>query len=139
MPSTGFDLPNLREPGKVHRFSAENQPAGRGRPKGSGDKVTRDLKRGLIDGAISHGYDGEGLDGLPGYCRYLARFHPKAFASLLGKMLPYQIDGNVGQFIGTVNILGVPSDNFLSAEDIERLRAPALLEHEPASEQTEID
>jgi len=134
MPAS-FDLPNLREPGKPHRFSAENQPAGRGRPLGSGDKITRDLKRGIIDEAISHGYDGEGLDGLPGYCRHLARFHPKAFAHLLAKMLPLQVDADVSNaVIGSVRVISVPVDHYLSAADIAKLRPVPEIEHAPQPE-----
>ncbi len=66
-------------------------------------------------------------------CEYVGRHHPKAFCHLLAKMLPLQISADVtNAVIATVNIVSVPSDSYLSAADVNRLRAPALVEHEPA-------
>lgn len=39
------------------------------------------------------GEDGAGKDGVMGYCKFLAKEEPKAFASLMGKVLPMQIAG----------------------------------------------
>lgn len=102
------------------------------RRPGQTNVITRDLKRGIIDAAERYGSDGKGTDGLTGYLFHLAGKHPKAFAGLLGKILPLQISGNVGQFIGTVNVISVPADSFLSADDMNRLTAPAALDHEPS-------
>jgi hypothetical protein len=57
MPSN-FELPNLREPGR-HKL-----PPGPGRVKGLQNKITRDLKNGVMDAAILHGSDGHG-EGAP--------------------------------------------------------------------------
>ena len=65
-----------------------------GRPKGAQDKITKDLKLGLIEGAVQAGFDGEGTGGLIGYCKWMAMFHPKAYATLLVKLLPYNIHAN---------------------------------------------
>lgn len=94
------------------------------RKAGTPNAITRDLRRGIVDAAEKYGSDGKGKDGLTGYLFHLAGKHPKAFAGLLGKVLPMQVSGNVGQFIGTVNIVAVPADHYLSPEDIARL-APA--------------
>ena len=72
-----------------------------------------------------HGYDGEGEDGLIGYCHHLAERHPKAYCGLLAKLLPLNLNANVAtSSITSVNIISVPTDNYLSAEDIERMRGP---------------
>ena len=78
-----------------------NLPTGTGigRPKGLQDKICRDLKQGLLQGATLHGYDGQGQDGLIGYCHHIAARHPKIFCHLLEKLLPYcanaTLDGTV--------------------------------------------
>ncbi len=73
--------------------------AGKGRPKGSTNKLTRTIKE-----AIEASFD------KVGGAEYLARMafeQPGAYMTLLGKVLPMQIDGNV-QVIGMPDItLGV--------------------------------
>ena len=104
------------------------------KPKGP-NKVSRDLRNGIIEGAIAAGADGAGKGGLLGYLTNLAVRHPKAYAGLLGRVLPMQISGSVGHHIQSVNIISVPSDSFLSQADIARLTAPKqTLELEPATE-----
>lgn len=67
--------------------------AGPGRPKGSVNKTTAMLKEAIIMAAENVGSDGTGKGSLTGYCEFLARSEPKAFAGLLGKVLPMQITG----------------------------------------------
>lgn len=100
--------------------------------KGQVAKVTRDLKQGILNGAIAHGYDGEGEGGLDGYLAMCAEKYPKHYMNLLGKLVPMQLNTDVsGQRIGSINIVSIPSNHFLSAEDIARMRvSPPLLEHE---------
>src|SRR6476646_4670678 len=78
-----------------------------GKPKGAVAKVTRDVKQGILNGAISHGFDGEGLGGLDGYFAMCAARYPKHYMSLLGKLMPIQLhnEGLTGTSIGTVNVL----------------------------------
>lgn len=66
--------------------------AGKGRPKGSPNKTTALLKEAILAGAEAVGDAGEG--GLEGYCKFLARDEPRAFAALLGKVLPMQLTGD---------------------------------------------
>ena len=110
--------------------------------KGAVAKITRDLKEGIITAAENIGSDGNGTGGLVGFLEDLGRNHKKAFASLLVKLIPMQISGDdtIGNRIGTVNVISIPHDTYLSSEDIERLRLPGrAIEHtpEPAPELTE--
>jgi hypothetical protein len=54
--------------------------AGKGRPKGSPNKISRVLREAILQAAEQHGNDGDGKDGLTGYCQFLAKDEPKAFA-----------------------------------------------------------
>ena len=104
-------------------FGPDNPPPGG--VKGRSPKITRELKEGIIDGAADHGYDGEGLGGLAGYLRYCAERCPKAYLQLLGRLLPLQVNGSgsAGHHISTVNIVAIPSGEFLTSEAIEKARS----------------
>ena len=67
-----------------------------GRVKGTPNKTTALLKEAIIAAAERTGEDGAGKDGLMGYCSFLATKEPKAFAQLLGKVLPMQLTGEDG-------------------------------------------
>ncbi|MCD0415695.1 hypothetical protein LOC51_00575 [Rubrivivax sp. JA1024] len=73
--------------------SATRKPpnAGKGRKAGVPNKTTALLKEAILAAAASCGSDGKGKRGLEGYCAWLAREEPKAFAALLGRVLPLQI------------------------------------------------
>ena len=114
---------------------------GRGNPprkqKGAVAKITRDVKQGILEGAIAFGSDGEGTGGLTGYFEMCAAKFPKAYMHLLGKLMPIQLHGEglSGPSITSVNIISVPTDNYLSAEDMARLRGQTqTIEHVPPSE-----
>lgn len=70
---------------------------GAGRKKGVPNKTTALLKEAILGAAEKQGFDGAGKDGLTGYCQYLAKDEPKAFAQLLGKVIPLQVTGEDGQ------------------------------------------
>lgn len=78
--------------------------AGKGRPKGSVNKTTAMLKEAILGAATDTGSDGAGKDGLMGYCGFLAKTEPKAFAQLLGKVLPMQITGEDGGAIKVTQV-----------------------------------
>lgn len=67
-----------------------------GRRAGTPNKTTALLKEAIIRAAEDVGSDGEGKGKLTGYCTFLAKTEPKAFAQLLGKVLPMQIAGEDG-------------------------------------------
>lgn len=64
--------------------------AGKGRPKGSPNKITADLKRAILEAAEAAG--GEG--GTAGYLTRQADENPTAFMTLLGKVLPTTLAGD---------------------------------------------
>ena len=57
--------------------------AGKGRPKGSPNKITADLKRAILEAAEA-----------AGYLTLQATENPASFMTLLGKVLPLQITGD---------------------------------------------
>lgn len=82
---------------KVKAPSAKKPPnAGKGRPKGSANKTTAALKEAILQAAEAVGVDGKGKEGLIGYLKRVATQDVKAFASLLGKVLPLQVTGEGG-------------------------------------------
>ena len=79
-------------PGR-HRFTSDNQPpkSKRGRPKGSMNKFSRDLREDILEATERVGRDGKGKDGAVGYLMWLARAEPKSCAMLLRGMMPAEI------------------------------------------------
>lgn len=67
-----------------------------GRAKGTPNKSTALLKEAILKAAEAVGEDMEGKGKLIGYCKFLAKSEPKAFAGLLGKVLPMQVTGADG-------------------------------------------
>ena len=64
-----------------------------GRQKGVPNKLTKQIKEAITTAAEEYGEDGNGKDGMVGYMKRLAGDQPVAFATLLGKVLPMQIEG----------------------------------------------
>src|SRR5665213_2158251 len=81
--------------------------AGQGRPKGALNKTTSLLKEAILLAAEQRGSDGLGKDGLTGYCQFLADEQPRAFAQLLGKVLPMQV---------ALTTFGKPAHEYSDAE-----------------------
>ncbi|GGE18280.1 hypothetical protein GCM10011390_41800 [Aureimonas endophytica] len=67
-----------------------------GRAKGSQNKTTRQLKEAILQAAEEVGENDAGDGGLVGYLRRVAKEDVKAFAGLLGKVLPLQLSGADG-------------------------------------------
>jgi hypothetical protein len=110
-----FDVPRISEKPRHCGTANLRFGPGIGRVKGKQNKICRDLKEGLLEGAILHGYDGAGEDGLIGYCHHLAERHPKAYATLLSRLLPYNLNANVASaHVGEVRIISIPSGSHLT-------------------------
>lgn len=77
---------------KQEAATAKRRPpnAGKGRPKGSQNKTTALLKDAILQAAEKAG----GSQGLVGYLTLQAAENPAAFMTLLGKVLPLQIQGD---------------------------------------------
>lgn len=65
---------------------------GPGRPKGVPNKTTTLLKDAILQAATAAG----GPGGLVGYLTLQAQENPGPFMSLLGKVLPTQVEGGMG-------------------------------------------
>lgn len=121
--------PKSRKPGT---FGRDNPPPGKGRVRGSVNRLSRDLRSAILDAAALYGSDGHGAGGVTGYCIYLAAKHPKAFSGLLSKLLPLQINGAVTSSVAAaVRVVAVASDSYLSREDLAKLREPMTIEADP--------
>src|SRR6266404_1843607 len=70
---------------------ARGERRGRGRPKGSRNVLTRVISDAILVAAEQVGEDGKGKGGLVGYLKRVAKKDPKAFCSLLGRVLPLQV------------------------------------------------
>jgi hypothetical protein len=102
----------------MHKVEAENLTRrGAGRPKGSPNKTTAALKDAILMAAEQRGEDGEGKDGLTGYCAFLAKEEPRAFASLLGRVLPMQITGSLEVHAATKEQRDAAVAAFVRADD----------------------
>jgi len=85
--------------------------AGKGRPKGSRNKTTALLKDAILKAAEQAG-NKIGDDGLVSYLEEQATENPGPFMSLLGKVLPMQVEGSGKDGAITVQVMtGVPRDD----------------------------
>ena len=74
-----------------------------GRKKGTPNKSTAFLKDAILKAARLTGEDGNGKGDLVGYLKFLAKEEAKAFAGLLGRVLPMQVTGDPDQPIEHVH------------------------------------
>jgi hypothetical protein len=74
--------------------------AGKGRPKGSTNKITRDIRE-----AVLQSFE---IVGGAQYLAEQARLNPVAYLSLVGKVLPLQVTGENGGAVAIQIVTGVP-------------------------------
>ena len=109
------------------------QPGNAGRKAGSPNRVTTVLKDAIILAAEAVGEDNRGKDGLTGYLKRLAKLEPKAFAGLLGRVLPYHITGHMvhqhyetkEQVQDELRERGLPIEAIFGDDDIGVVIAPS--------------
>jgi hypothetical protein len=83
------------KPKKVVSAEFEEQ-RGKGRPKGSTNKVTQLMKDAAIIAAQQLGENLRGRGGLEGFFRRMGRREPVAFLGFLGKLIPLQVQHGGG-------------------------------------------
>ena len=89
--------------------------------RGVVNRITRDIKAGMINSAIEHGRDGKGTDGLMGFCAYLLKEDLRAYAMIFGRMLPLQVNGDITVSPVSYVISQVPHDRYVTAEEVKQL------------------
>lgn len=80
------------EQGTPERFPQRFKPGNPGRKVGTTTKTTRLIREAILIAAELEGQDGKGKGKLIGYMRRMAVEDMKAFAMLLGKVIPLQIE-----------------------------------------------
>lgn len=137
-------LPMLREKPRAKQL-ANLKP----RFKGQLNKITADLKQGIMRGAAECGYDGEGAGGVDGFLLFCAQRHPKHYLALMGKLIPFNLNADVNASvatIGEVKIISVPPDHFFTGpnerdlgtlQHIPPVEAPAPKEPEAPTQRDE--
>lgn len=85
-------MANLK-PKNSGQFGAGNP----GKPRGAKTRTTKVLREAILIAAERAGRNGRGEDGLVGYLLRVAEEDVKAFAGLLGKVLPLQVTGDNGE------------------------------------------
>lgn len=80
----------MKKPGP-HRYQKGNPKKG-GRKVGSTNKLPRLLKEAILMAAELEGSNQHGKDKLVGFLRHVAREELPSFCSLLGRVLPLQIE-----------------------------------------------
>jgi hypothetical protein len=90
--------------------------------------MSRDLKNSILNGAINCGSDGKGTGGLEGFLTDLATNHKQHFTPLLGKMLPLTLKTDLLEngAVRSISILSMPTERFLTEQDIKMLQLPKL-------------
>jgi hypothetical protein len=98
----------MAAPSKVVRSTKRKPPnAGKGRKKGVPNKTTALLKDAILKAAQNAG---GGDDGLVNYLTEQARENPGPFMSLLGKVLPMQVEGTNPDGSISINIVKYGND-----------------------------
>jgi hypothetical protein len=121
---------------KGKRFSTDDQPKRRGRPKGATNLMTRELKEAILGGCSDCGEDGKGKGGLRGYMKRMAKEDSKTFGMLLRAIMPADVKievteqksyQSVDEVKAKLSELGIPTDVIYQ---LEYYKGP-LIEAEP--------
>jgi hypothetical protein len=81
-----------------------------GRKRGTPNLLSPDYKKLLLEAAHRIGSDGDGKNGVVGYFRWVARYHPRVYAKqLLGRLV--DLDNNLGE---------MPNEPSRTTEELDR-------------------
>jgi hypothetical protein len=118
--------------GNLVRMKKGELLPGGGRPKGSPNKVTRVVRDWILEATELSGMDGKGKDGALGYLVWLSRKEPVAYAALLARIMPMQIQATLNGSISG-EVVHKLSANELQQRLKERgLPVPSLIDHDPS-------
>lgn len=78
---------------------------GAGRKKGSNGTINKLIRECVLRAAENVGRDGKGADGMVGYLEARAVDQPQAFMSMLGRIIPMQVEGTGDDGAITVKII----------------------------------
>ncbi|WP_208436936.1 hypothetical protein [Bartonella taylorii] len=92
----------------------------RGRPKGALNKTTTRFNEALLTAAEQAGHH-YGEDGLVSYLQYHALNNPVPFFSLLAKVLPLQVTGEMGGDVKTVSRVEIVPVKAKDAVSVKKL------------------
>ena len=91
------------------------------------NKITRDLKEGIIDGAAKHGFNGKASGVSPRLSPDVRQEVPTRIHAIAGRLLPLSISANANSIAPlTVNIIGVEPGEYVEPDEPVVL-APAIL------------
>jgi hypothetical protein len=96
------------------------------RTVGVANKLTRDIKQGMMQSAIEHGRNGRGLDGLPGFCAWLLANDLKSWCSIFARMVPLDLHAEVSHHNFQVNVVSIPRGRFFTKDEARKVLAGEL-------------
>jgi hypothetical protein len=119
-----------------------------GRRAGVQNKYPRLLKEAVMIAAELEGMDGRGKDQLVGFLRFVAREDLRAFCSLLGRVIPYQIETKNDQRVqvtykSVADVRAEMAERGISIELVQKLvfgkDEPLVIEHDANLEDDDDD
>ena len=107
----------LVQSGEGRKFTKENQPKGRGRKKGSLNKLPKFVKDALIMAVEMYGANGKGEGGLTGYMYRVCDTRPDVIMHMLSRVMPLQKEEpppkqqykNIEEFDAALKARGLPT------------------------------
>ena len=90
--------------------------------------TSRDVKQGVLGAAIAHGEDGKGKNGLQGFFAFLIEKNLRAFAGIISRLMPLQVntDQKSENTLTSINIVSIPPGHFFGSDADQ-----SLPPHEP--------
>jgi|SRR5688572_20262733 len=133
-----------RQPRKIDQYPAEKRRGVNGnlvklekgerlggREKGTPNRITRTVKDWLLAATEASGHDGKGKDGAIGYLVWLSRNEPVAYAALLGRVIPMQIQASLSGNVEHSGTVKLTADQLAERLKARGLPVPTLIEHDP--------